>query len=287
MKRFDFDVNCYMGAKVYFKNRAKQLLLDGIKMKTMTDLGWGVLVEFDVHLGTYISIYVYSDYRGQGKYKEHLQSMEDDVWGVTVLTTEDCKITDYLVANAIPHYVVGAFTQTPEYKAIEHYYGDKKANRSRQFLMNHIDEGLVILKDIGASKAAMKAYCLHPLFQSDETLTELYRKGLLYNVDKESLILAMEYRSVANEYLSTREINSIDEIRISPLKDVNDMLIADKIQNSKDFVKYHKGTHPRSAELDLYFQNWFDRLGITEETYDRMVNKLRFNVEEVALVKEE
>jgi hypothetical protein len=74
---------------------------------------------------------------------------------------------------------------------------------------------------------------------------------------------------------STRKIESIDEIRLSPLKDVNDMLIADKIQNRKDFDLYHKGKHERSEELDEYFKNWFNRLGITEEFYQEMKNELK------------
>jgi len=44
----------------------------------------------------------------------------------------------------------------------------------------------------------------------------------------------MEYRSVANDYLSTRIISDVQEIRLSPLPDVQDMLIADKVQNYKD-----------------------------------------------------
>jgi hypothetical protein len=81
----------------------------------------------------------------------------------------------------------------------------------------------------------------------------------------------MEYRRVANNYLSKRMINSIDEIELSPLKDVNDMLIADKVQNRKDFELYHLDTHERSDVLDQYFKNWLIRLGITEERYQELV----------------
>ena len=35
------------------------------------------------------------------------------------------------------------------------------------------------------------------------------------------------------------------------------MLIADKVQNYKDFLLYHKNTHERSDELDEYFNSWF------------------------------
>ena len=90
----------------------------------------------------------------------------------------------------------------------------------------------------------------------------------------EVLIAVMEYRSVANEYLSQREIKSIDEIRLSPLKDVNDMLIADKVQNYKDFEIYHKSTHARSKELDQYFKNWLRKLNINPDQYQTWSNNL-------------
>ncbi|HNF28191.1 MAG TPA: hypothetical protein PKV80_27250, partial [Leptospiraceae bacterium] len=136
------------------------------------------------------------------------------------------------------------------------------------YLMNHIDEGLFVLEKIGASDTAKRAYVLHPLVQNDDSLPENYETVFTENVsDTKTIIAMMEYRSVANEYLSKRKISSIEEIRLSPLKDVNDMLIADKIQNRKDFEIFHKGKHERSAELEDYFSNWLKRLNISEEFY--------------------
>jgi hypothetical protein len=140
-----------------------------------------------------------------------------------------------------------------EYKIISDFYGDKTTNRSVVKLINHIDEGLYILERIDASDVAKRAYCLHPIVQDDESLNK--NKHLLSDIDSEVIIAVMEYRSVANEYLSKRNIQSIEEIRLSPLKCVNDMLIADKIQNRKDFELYHLGKHERSKELDEYFYN--------------------------------
>lgn len=143
--------------------------------------------------------------------------------------------------------------------------------------MNHIDEGLAILEKIGASYYAKKAFCIHPLVQSDEALKEYfeYVKDASYNRDKyepypESLLLAMEYRAVANAYLSKREITSLDDIQLSVMKDVNDMLIADKVQNRKDFELFHLGKHERSNELDSYFKNWLRKFDISEERYEQL-----------------
>lgn len=153
-----------------------------------------------------------------------------------------------------------------EYKTISDFYGDQTTKRSGIRLMNHIDEGLHILEKIGASEEAKRAYCLHPIVQDDNSLKE--NSHLLKDVDYRVIINSIEYRSVANEYLSYREMKSLDEVRLSPLKDVNDMLIADKIQNRKDFELYHLGTHDRSKQLDQYFKNWLEVLGVSEDFYN-------------------
>jgi len=164
-----------------------------------------------------------------------------------------------------------------EYKAILAFYGTQTDKRSGVKLMNHIDEGLYILEKIGASEYAKRAYCLHPTAQDDNALLGFYfwrKMNPDYVSWNEVTINVMEYRSVDNEYLSTRNIRSIDEIRLSPLKDVNDMLIADKIQNRKDFELYHLGSNERSLELDSYFKNWFERLNVDEEFYQEIKNEL-------------
>lgn len=204
----------------------------------------------------YQSIYILEQYRKKGIYKQNINE--------TILTSTECGIEEYLISKSID-YVCVSLTPFREYDIISNFYGNQKANRSGVDLMNHIDEGLFILEKIGASELAKKAYCLHPILQSDEALLENY--DLLKDVDVKVIICLMEYRSVANEYLSKRKINSIDEIRLSPLKDVNDMLIADKIQNKKDFELYHKDTHPRSSELSEYFDNWLIRLNISDDFY--------------------
>jgi hypothetical protein len=159
---------------------------------------------------------------------------------------------------------------THEYIIIAATYGDKTAKRSNVPLINHINEGIIILDEIGASDTAKRAYCMHPVLQDDDSLLKNYEE--VPNLSKPSVLIAtMEYRRVANNYLSKRTIDSIDEIELSPLKDVNDMLIADKVQNRKDFELYHLDTHERSNVLDQYFKNWLTRLGITEERYQELV----------------
>lgn len=157
---------------------------------------------------------------------------------------------------------------TVEYLLIKDHYGDRCAQRSRAPLINHIDEGLMILQSRNASNTACRAFCLHPLVQGDQDLLENWQK-VSTESNKAALLLTMEYRNIANQYLSRRSISSLEDIVLSPLHDVNEMLVADKIQNYKDFLLYHKDTHPRAKELDTYFNNWLKRLGIENFDYYR------------------
>ena len=160
---------------------------------------------------------------------------------------------------------------TTEYRLISNHYGDQVAKRSQVRLMDHIDQGLIILDDIGATVESKKAFCLHPLFQNDVDLVE--NRYMSSFIDPYALLLTMEYRSVANEYLSDK-VNTDQKIRLSPLLEVNDMLVADKVQNRKDFITHHKGTHARSAELDIYFKKWMAALDISEEKYNRLCKSI-------------
>lgn len=112
--------------------------------------------------------------------------------------------------------------------------------------------------------------------QDDEVLRHSW--GSLSDVthDPRVLALAFEYRSVANRYLSTRQIASPSEIALSPLAEVNDMLRADKVQNHFDFVAFHRATHPRAEEyFARYFQNWFTRLELDGPRLDDLNSLLQ------------
>lgn|ERR1044072_4902733 len=153
-------------------------------------------------------------------------------------------------------YVNLAFT------TIKSFYGDQVAKRSQVPLMNHIVEGLTILDILDADFVTKAAYCLHPMLQSDKDFLENKINSIPSSLI-DAAILAMEYRRVANSYLSKDKIT--DFIGFS-CQEVKNMLIADKVQNYKDFLLYHKATHPRSQELDEYFNNWFELLEISYNT---------------------
>lgn len=160
-----------------------------------------------------------------------------------------------------------------ELAAISNYYGKRCAERSGVPLMNHITEGLLVLDEIKASEWAKRGWCLHPLVQEDTALHENF--DWLQQFHPWSVALAMEYRWVANSYLSSHPNRPIQEIYLSPLPDVNDMLIADKVQNYKDFLIHHLGSHPNSARLDQYFRQWLERLGISRERFQELGKLLK------------
>jgi hypothetical protein len=142
------------------------------------------------------------------------------------------------------------------YTIIQKYYGDSTTKRSGVLLMNHIDEGIEILKKIGADDITIDAYCLHPILQSDDAFNQNYSMDF-EDVPTSALLLAMEYRKVANSYLSKDNISNFVGFTNDKIKQ---MLYADKIQNEKDFHLYHEGKHERSNELREYFDNWINVL---------------------------
>lgn len=159
------------------------------------------------------------------------------------------------------------------YEDIKAFYGDRRAERSGVLLMQHIDDGLVVMEELGASILVQDAYCLHPMFQADDALLE--NLGELLCLDSGTLLRVLEYRNQANRWLSDKvrtvngRIEQLGKPSPGPLLSVKKMLIADKVQNYKDFCTYHRSTHPRAEELTHYFGAWFEALGVTADDYER------------------
>lgn len=233
--------------------------------------------------------------RNEGHGKEALSKCSNPI-----LTIDDCNITDFLTKHSYPFELL--YNEQPNcglydaYDLISKHYGDDRANRSGVYLMNHIDEGKVIYKLIREDYANIqsflisevipesyedfisseKAYTIHPILQGDDVLVN--HRHNLYGTRMSiwsSIVEAMEYRNIANQYLSKRKINNISEINLSPLRTVNLAILVDKIQNYKDFLVHHSGTHERADELDAYFKNWLKRFGVPLEVFNKYYKVLR------------
>lgn len=251
----------------YYATRARQLLHEGYQW--CGDIWWvpgfedRVFETGFVHRASgqgFVSYYGLPAARGQG-YLRQLASR-----GFEIVTLKDCGIEAALQHVGATYRVAGRLTETREYQLIQDYYGDRKAQRSQVWLMNHIDEGLGVMSEVDASEEAMRAFCLHPLLQADDSLAANYAR-VAQAVGQEPqgayvLGLAMEYRSVANEYLAHCTMRP-GGIRLSPLKDVTDMLIGDKVQNRKDFED-HAATHANRVRLAEYFREWCEALDVAD-----------------------
>lgn len=145
-----------------------------------------------------------------------------------------------------------------EMELIKRMYGTRTTKRSGVPLMNHITEGVKIMEDRGFYSLSIRAFIVHPLFQRDD---DLLAWGAGENELSHSvIILAMEYRRVANSWLSHKP--KPQPIEWGPFEPyLREMLIADKLQNYKDFLLYHQN-HERYKILNQYFLDWLDELKV-------------------------
>jgi len=170
-------------------------------------------------------------------------------------------------------------TWSPEYQAIRQHYADRVAQRSGVPLLQRIDEGLIILSELDATDDAMRAFCLHPLFQADDDLVR-HGQEFMNSVDADPfvILLVMEYRNKANGWPSDRIQRTPAGLHIvsdslpsaGPIEAVQHMLIADKVQHRKYFIRHLRGKHPRSDELDLYFDRWLRALEVHQDEYEEL-----------------
>ena len=155
---------------------------------------------------------------------------------------------------------------------IKEFYGDQRAERSGVLWMEHIYEGIAIMEELGSSEYAKAAYAVHPIFQTPEGLKDRLELLDFEKYDTQVVFLAMEYRNKANAYLCRPKTDNykIEDLPVLVLSETRDMLIADKVQNYKDFLKFHLGTHKRSQFLNNYFLLWLKHLGISKQEFQRL-----------------
>ncbi len=278
--RFDHHARDVASTIEYFRKRALQMLHDDrdwswsgvITPLTRHGAEWGSeTVMHDARGDEFVSVYVLAGQRGRGHLRRHAAARPP---GQRYVTTPGCAIYDVLLHLDPGSLLAAPISGWPEYLAIERHHGATRARRSGLEYMNHIDEGLRVLhRWLGASDRAKRAWCLHPLVQADDDLRRTHDAGLLDGFEPAVVALALEYRNLANAFLSPMEQHPgyQDPARIarSPLAEVDAMLVADKLQNCKDFRLHHRA-HPRAAHLERYFANWLAALGVDPAGVDRL-----------------
>lgn len=160
--------------------------------------------------------------------------------------------------------------KTPEYMLISAYYGNKCTERSHIPLMNHIREGIKLLIAWDRPENEQRAFAIHPIIQNTGSL--MVRTSLPSDsrpIHHDVFDLAKEYATKANSYLCRKETDGLtmedDETELMELLGVMSpgcawMLLADKVQNQKDFRTYHWFSHPRATQLERYFNLWIRTL---------------------------
>jgi hypothetical protein len=283
--RFEMDATGLDAVAAYFRHRAVQGLMEAWAWSGVTEAltvdgePWGARTLSESASGeVFQSVYVLAQHRGEGHLSRYVAGAD-----LPFVTGPDCDLERFFQRRGVPYVLAGLFTQSKEYRAIERHVGGRRAARSGVHYMNHIDEGLAVLRDLGATERAKRAWCLHPMLQLDADLPGSYADLAALSDDPAVLVLAMEYRNIANAHLSRREVSSIDDIALSPLPEVADMLRADKVQNYKDFVLHHGDAHPRAAALHRYFQQWLARLGVGHDRFARYFDALQVGVGRAAL----
>ena len=261
MERFPNLIKTNEEAIRYYQNRSIQFLQFGWAWPgDYKEYSWGIETRLiSPEQEEFFSIYVVE--KGQN----HLKKWLKDNPTKKFITSNECiKMKNYLTLNGIEFKLLET-NFSAAYYLIESFYGNKQSRRSKQFYMNHIDEGLYILNKLGADSNTKDAWCLHPIFQDDcaliNSLTLNYK-----NINSESIIYAMEYRNVANNHLPKHKSKSP---KLSILPEVNLMLIADKIQNCKDFEFYLLEREDVDIKrLSEYFHTeWFPVLNISDDFY--------------------
>jgi len=299
VERFDYNAPTVPLAANYFRNRAFQLLADGFQWSgEVTPLHWesnewGAETTYLRDGDEYYSTYVLANARGDGHMKRYLPKMAS--MGAGFVTTGPCKVYELLSRYVKNVQLVGEHLEWPAYRAVERFYESRQAERSGLFLMNHVDEGVAILRQYGLNnvedKEVLSAFMLHPLVQRDEDLAFNWERlrprpryqhdgGYVYHEtpqDLEALMLALEYRNIANQFLSPMEhhpgYENHEKIALSH-PSVSFMLLADKVQNYKDFLAHHKESHHRARFLDRYFKQWFRRLDLSLDDYHALAARI-------------
>lgn len=162
MNRLPYDATTEAEVRQYFITRALQMAPhDIVWLGDLTSPTEGVYLTtfFDMKDNKrYGSFYILKQFRDRGLGRKAVRFST-----YPIITVNDCGIIMFLDALRADFRVIEGMFDTDEYKLIEKQYGDQRAKRSQVLLMNHIDEGLYVLEKIGASDAAKRAYCLHPV----------------------------------------------------------------------------------------------------------------------------
>ena len=161
------------------------------------------------------------------------------------------------------------------YSVIDNFYKDMATSKGVPYI-NHINEGVTHLENMKVDDTVINAFILHPFVQcvnlkgtyKDCLLTEkeLEKHINIFEIEPEIAFDLLLYRKYANSYLCRESTDKYvlsdafaDVKGVVKYPNTIKMLIADKLQNFKDFLQYRQD-HPRKEFLHNYFTNWLSIL---------------------------
>lgn len=218
--------------------------------------------SYTYNLEKFACIYLYSDFRGNGKYRGLVEKFNRAEY--KVLTFEDCELEEYLLKIKANYECI---YMSEAYKIIYEYYKGKFAKRTGLSYMNHIHEGIMKLEDVNEQEVFM----LHPIFQDG-----VEKNFDLKKIKKHVITLAKRYAKVANSYLP--KDYEKDPPKIPPT--VYRLLAVDKIQNYKDFILNKEAfSEEKIEQMKTYFSKWFKALCLSSWYIEHAIETMSKRVE--------
>lgn len=169
--------------------------------------------------------------------------------------------------------------ESQEYEMARKLLGNKTTTDGRTLLIEQVDQTLKVLNHLSSWPAVMRAACLRPLLQDDHTFEYGWKTACKNGVQPRALVLAMEFRRVANSYLCTTLTDFWDdeEVRLRlglVIPPVRAMLIAHKTVGYHQFLLQQAQTHFRRKELRAYFERWFRVLEADPKTCLKLLTEV-------------
>lgn len=176
--------------------------------------------------------------------------------------------------------------ETKGYQIIKEHFAGQIATRSALPYINHIHEGIYILnRCFGWDETTAEAFCVHPIFQDVSDDSHATQARCKSELNHRVTDLASQYAKAANAYTSKHRLLEIAAIPLPSDSAVRQMLVADKVQNKKDFVAQvlnpstansnSQGNAQLNAHLMSYFDRWLDRLGVTPTNFTELATELQ------------
>lgn len=250
-------------------NYSVRLLKSGLRLHYIQETNFGLIGHYEktehCYLTTscyeYIHLLLYPKYKDKNIEKSLFKNNPN--WR---LITTPSRRREIMQDNSVQ---VSFLEEEIEYNYISDLFHNKISKVTEDLSMNIMEEGLAILNILEASHNAKKAFCIHPLFENDESLAKTWEMNRIPNCDSRSLILAMEFRTI-----SGRRSGNNGKIRLSMIPEVNQMLLADIMQKYKTFEINQRGVHPKSNELETFYKNWIIQL--CENLFDDKRDPIKF-----------